>query len=80
MMRFVPEGTVGPALERIANAGYNVVRLWAAERGVSEESGLGLAVIENRRRACSQIQSNLSNGKFSEPVRSESFAEPNSAP
>ena len=74
------EGTVGPALERIANAGYNVVRLWAAERGVSEESGLGLAVIENRRRACSQIQSNLSNGKFSEPVRSESFAEPNSAP
>ena len=44
-------GTVPAALERIEAAGYNVVRLWAAEAGVSEDDRLGLAVIENRRRS-----------------------------
>jgi hypothetical protein len=42
-------GTVAAALLRIQAAGYNVVRLWAAEAGIHEDDHLGLAVIENRR-------------------------------
>jgi predicted O-methyltransferase YrrM len=45
-------GTVERALQRIEAVGYGVVRLWAAERGIDEDDHLGLAVIENRRRAC----------------------------
>jgi predicted O-methyltransferase YrrM len=44
-------GTVPAALERIEAGGYNVVKLWAAEEGVREDDRLGLALIENRRRA-----------------------------
>jgi predicted O-methyltransferase YrrM len=44
-------GTVEQALQRIETAGYGVTRLWTAESGVPEDDGLGLAVIENRRRA-----------------------------
>jgi hypothetical protein len=44
-------GTVAGALTRIEAAGYNVTRLWAADSGVQEDDGLGLAVITNRRRA-----------------------------
>lgn len=44
-------GTVPLTLERIEAAGYNVVRLWAAEGGAAEDDRLGLAVIENRRRS-----------------------------
>jgi predicted O-methyltransferase YrrM len=44
-------GTVERALRRIETAGYGVTRLWTAESGVSEDDHLGLAVIENRRRA-----------------------------
>jgi predicted O-methyltransferase YrrM len=43
-------GTVETALRRIEDAGYGVVRLWTAERGVPEDDRLGLAVVENRRR------------------------------
>ncbi len=43
-------GTVAHALRRIESAGYGVTRLWTAESGVKEDDGLGLAVIENRRR------------------------------
>lgn len=43
-------GTVAAALRRIEAAGYGVTRLWTAESGVSEDDGLGLAVIENRPR------------------------------
>jgi len=43
-------GTVHVTLARIEAAGYNVVRLWAAEGGAAEDDHLGLAVIENRRR------------------------------
>ncbi|HKG47252.1 MAG TPA: CmcI family methyltransferase [Pyrinomonadaceae bacterium] len=43
-------GTVPKTLARIEAAGYNVVRLWAAEGGAAEDDHLGLAVIENRRR------------------------------
>jgi predicted O-methyltransferase YrrM len=43
-------GTVGAALDRIAGAGYGVVRLWAAAGGIPEDDQLGLAVIENRRQ------------------------------
>jgi predicted O-methyltransferase YrrM len=42
-------GTVQEALARIEAAGYQVVRLWAAETGASEDDHLGLAVVENRR-------------------------------
>lgn len=42
--------TVGKALRRIEDAGYNVVQLWTAKGGVREDNRLGLAVIENRRR------------------------------
>jgi hypothetical protein len=45
-------GTVAAALERIQAAGYGVARLWTAESGVREDSGLGLAVIENRVYPC----------------------------
>jgi predicted O-methyltransferase YrrM len=45
-------GTVEAALRRIERAGYGVARLWTAEGGVHEDDRLGLAVIENRRRAC----------------------------
>ncbi len=48
-------GTVPLTLERIAAAGYNVVRLWAAEGGTAEDDRLGLAVIENRRRDLSPV-------------------------
>jgi predicted O-methyltransferase YrrM len=44
-------GTVEQALQRIEAAGYGVVRLWTAECGAREDDQLGLAVIENRRRA-----------------------------
>jgi predicted O-methyltransferase YrrM len=44
-------GTVEGALKRIEQAGYGVVRLWSAERGVREDDHLGLAVIENRIRS-----------------------------
>ena len=40
-------GTVEEALKRIEAAGYGVVRLWAADGGVSEDDHLGLAVVEN---------------------------------
>lgn len=43
-------GTVPLTLARIEAAGYNVVRLWAADGGTPEDDHLGLAVIENRRR------------------------------
>ena len=43
-------GTVPVTLARIEAAGYNVVRLWAADGGTPEDDHLGLAVIENRRR------------------------------
>lgn len=43
-------GTVEQALERIADEGFGVVRLWLADEGVAEDDHLGLAVIENRRR------------------------------
>jgi predicted O-methyltransferase YrrM len=46
----LPSGTVGPAVERIEAAGYGAIRLFTAVTGVPEEDGLGLAVIENRRR------------------------------
>jgi predicted O-methyltransferase YrrM len=44
-------GSVEDALARIAREGYGVVRLWCAADGVQEDDGLGLALIENRRRA-----------------------------
>jgi predicted O-methyltransferase YrrM len=44
-------GTVERALRQIETAGYNVVRLWAAEGGIAEDDGLGLAVIENHPHA-----------------------------
>lgn len=44
-------GTVEQALKQIESAGFGVVRLWSAESGVAEDDKLGLAVIENRRRA-----------------------------
>lgn len=44
-------GTVEAALRRVERAGYGVTRLWTAESGVPEDDHLGLAVIENRRRA-----------------------------
>lgn len=47
----LPTGTVAGALRRAERAGYGVTRLWTAERGVPQDDGLGLAVIENRRRA-----------------------------
>lgn len=33
-------------------AGYGVVRLWTAEAGTPADSGLGLAVTENRDYPC----------------------------
>jgi predicted O-methyltransferase YrrM len=48
-------GSVELALQRIEQAGYGVVRLWAAESGVREDDNLGLAVIENRRRPDGQL-------------------------
>ena len=44
-------GTVERALKRMEADGYSVVRLWAADCGVSEDDQLGLAVIENRKRS-----------------------------
>jgi predicted O-methyltransferase YrrM len=44
-------GTVAAAIDRIEAAGYGVTRLWTANAGVWEDDRLGLAVIENRRRA-----------------------------
>jgi predicted O-methyltransferase YrrM len=48
-------GTVPQTLARIEAAGYNVVRLWAADGGTAEDDHLGLAVIENRRRVGSRV-------------------------
>lgn len=47
----LPGGTVEGALRRVEADGYGVTRLWTAECGAREDAGLGLAVIENRRRA-----------------------------
>jgi predicted O-methyltransferase YrrM len=47
--RFVG-GTVELGLQRIEAAGYGVTRLWCAAGAVSEDDGLGLALIENRRK------------------------------
>jgi predicted O-methyltransferase YrrM len=44
-------GTVDAALQRIESEGYGVTRLWCAAGGVSEDDGLGLALIENRRKS-----------------------------
>ena len=44
-------GTVGAALERIEADGFGVVRLWAADSPVREDDSLGLALIENHKRA-----------------------------
>jgi hypothetical protein len=52
-------GTVHVTLARIEAAGYNVVRLWAADGGTAEDDHLGLAVIENRRRAVRESQNRL---------------------
>jgi hypothetical protein len=41
-------GTVAGALDRIAAAGYGVVRLWTAQDGIAQDDHLGLAVIVNR--------------------------------
>ena len=46
----LPGGTVEGALTRIEAAGFSVTRLMTATEGVPEDDGLGLAVIENRRR------------------------------
>jgi hypothetical protein len=50
-------GTVPETLARIEAAGYNVVKLWAADGGTAEDDHLGLAVIENRRRAAHVVES-----------------------
>jgi predicted O-methyltransferase YrrM len=50
-------GTVPAALEQIEAAGFGVTRLWSAESGVSEDDGLGLAVIENHCRMTRESQS-----------------------
>lgn len=47
----LPSGTVGQALKRIQAAGYGITRLWTADCGTSEDGGLGLALIENRRQS-----------------------------
>ncbi len=44
-------GTVDRAVLRIRQEGFDVVHLWAADDAVREDDGLGLAVVENRRRA-----------------------------
>jgi len=46
----LPSGTVEGALVRIEAEGFAVTRLMTASDGVPEDDGLGLAVIENRRR------------------------------
>ncbi len=46
----LPTGTVGRALDEITEQGYGVTQLWTAEDGAREDAGLGLALIENRRR------------------------------
>jgi predicted O-methyltransferase YrrM len=43
-------GTVEQALRQIEAQGYGVTRLWTADKLEAEDNGLGLAVIENRRR------------------------------
>ena len=47
-------GTVDRALRRVEADGYGVTRLWTAECGFPEDDGLGLAVVENRRRSSSE--------------------------
>ncbi len=59
-------GTVPATLARIEAAGYNVVRLWAADGGAAEDDHLGLAVIENRRRRAPVILE--SQNEFAERV------------
>jgi predicted O-methyltransferase YrrM len=49
--RWVPG--VARALDRFEAVGYPVVRLWAAESGVREDSELGLAIAINARRETS---------------------------
>ena len=44
-------GSVDQALQRIAADGYGVSRLWTAEGVKADDNGLGIAVIENRRRS-----------------------------
>jgi predicted O-methyltransferase YrrM len=46
-------GTVPRTLTRIEEAGYHVVRLWAADGGAAEDDHLGLAIVENRRNGSS---------------------------
>jgi predicted O-methyltransferase YrrM len=46
-----PGGTVAEALSQIESEGHPIVRLWGASSGVRQDDGLGLAVIENRRRS-----------------------------
>src|SRR5215212_604567 len=58
-------GTVPARLARIKAAGYNVVRRWAADRGTAEDDHLGLAVIENRRRATPVVENE---NEFAETV------------
>jgi len=53
-------------LARIEAAGYNVVRLWAADGGTAEDDHLGLAVIENRRREAPVLMA--SQHQFAEEV------------
>lgn len=59
-------GTVHVTLARIEAAGYNVVRLWAADGGTAEDDHLGLAVIENRRRQVPVVMA--SQHQFAEEV------------
>jgi predicted O-methyltransferase YrrM len=59
-------GTVPVTLARIEAAGYNVVRLWAADGGTAEDDHLGLAVIENRRRSVPVIVE--TRNELAEPV------------
>jgi predicted O-methyltransferase YrrM len=49
-------GSVEGALQRIRDAGFGVVRLWAAESGVREDDRLGLAVVENRRQPRQRVE------------------------
>ncbi|MGL4464097.1 MAG: class I SAM-dependent methyltransferase [Planctomycetia bacterium] len=43
-------GTVGTALTEISSMGYEVVRLGTAESGRRADAGIGMALVENRRR------------------------------
>lgn len=43
------------AVARIEAAGYGVTKLWSASAGIPQDSGAGLAVIENRQRTQGSI-------------------------